>query len=71
MKVTVKEAEEKKGFPKVMISHHTGTVVFMIERNVGILLNDESSEVKKGELFKKWSMSEFKDFNGTVTLQND
>ena len=68
MRVTVNEESKEKEFPKLMISDYTETLVYMIERKVGIPLNDKSLSIKKGELHKTWNMDLFKDFNGTVTL---
>lgn len=77
MKVTVnEESKEKKEkvFPMLMISNDGSLVVLFSSKDSGIVISDTSD---KDEGYAQWSFHvgfnifHFKDFNGTVTLQND
>jgi len=69
MKVEVNEnkAVEKKPFPKLMVSGDC--IVYMIKARCGVALSND--EYVALEYDDEWIMSNFKDFNGTVTLSND
>jgi len=71
MKVTVNEEEEKEnGFPKLMINNNNDLIVLMSHYGTGVVVSgNEHNSLGHYSVF--WSMDCFKDFNGTVTLQND
>lgn len=72
MKSTVNSNELKnsKPFPKLMITK-IGTIVLFTQSSVGICVSKGDSDNRVGAFFNNWDMSQFTDFNGTVTLQND
>jgi Na+-transporting NADH:ubiquinone oxidoreductase subunit NqrF len=73
MKSTVNQKEEvkEKGFPKLMITPHTGTIVLFFETENGIVLNRGCGNKSFCQQSKIFIMSHFKDFDGTLTLSND
>jgi len=71
MKVTVNEEEKKvKEFPKLMINNGGNLIVLMTSDRCGVVVSTNEFN-KLGNISDVWSMDCFKDFNGTVTLQND
>lgn len=69
-------------FPKLMVcTNNAGPQPLIVlmqsvhrssssELGVGVVVDPGSSTWKAGDLFNSWSMSEFSDYLGTVTLQN-
>jgi hypothetical protein len=80
MKVTVTPVEVKKvakPFPKLMIAKDVFEkdrvhVVLFTEPRVGIVVKSVNcSSCKTGFYQTLWIMSEFEDYDGVVTMQND
>ena len=70
MKVTVNEESKEKEFPKLMINDKNDLIIFMTSRGVGFVVQPNKHD-PIGNYSDSWAMHQFKDFNGTVTLQND
>ena len=70
MKVTVNEESKEKGFPKLMINDDSDLIVLMTELGKGVVVRVDGHN-PVGCYVDCWIMDYFKDFNGTVTLQND
>ena len=68
MKVVVKGGQIRK-FPKLMI-HTDGTIVFFSESEKGVCVK-EGGNTRVGFLATTYCMSDFTDFEGTITLSND
>lgn len=58
-------------FPKLMKSAKTENVVFFNKEFEGILLSPGTKCYEIGEYSKEWTMVDFKDFKGSVCLEND
>ncbi len=71
MKVTVNEEEVmENSFPKLMIYTVSDLIVLMTSSMNGIVVAGNSYH-ELGKISDTWDMQHFKDFNGTVTLQNN
>jgi hypothetical protein len=70
IKVTQKPAlpKDSKPYPKLMFSQY-GQVVLMHTHECGTLVNGERSEI--GCHSESWDMGIFRDFDGSITLQNE
>lgn len=68
MKVTIdrKDKETDKPFPKLMIRGGDQALVYFYARGDGFRIWDDI--IKR---CTTWPMTDFKDFRGTVTLEND
>ena len=75
MKTTINEQKQEKPFPKLMVSD--GLIVFMLNRDgQGVQLNNPFDFCigKKYDSERPepcWDIELFKDFHGTITLEND
>lgn len=71
MKVEVNEKGKTKemDFPKLMVDHNGGVVLFISPKK-GTVLEPTSFEVI-GEFYENWNMSCFTDFEGSITLSNE
>lgn len=70
MKVIVNEESKEKELPKLMIcKNDENLVVFMFGDKQGVVISCKTRYT--GYYSEYWVMTDFKDFNGTVTLQND
>lgn len=71
MKTTIKEHKQEKPFPKLMVSD-TGVIVLFSDEINGVVIYDDTASFVIGEHNTNfWDMYEFKDFHGTITLEND
>lgn len=61
---------DERPFPKLMIADD-GDVVLMFERAKGIYLKSRHAENHIGEIVNGFAMGCFKDFDGSITLQNE
>jgi hypothetical protein len=68
--------KKKLNFPKLMISP-SGLIVLMstacdgiVVSNKNRVIGDMNVEYYVGERITDWNMNSFKDYNGTVTLEN-
>ena len=64
----VDKLENAVEYPKLMHSDK-GRIVLFTERGVGVLLNETGFD-EAGHHSDEWSMSNFKDYDGSITLQN-
>lgn len=58
-----------KPFPKLMISNKTGNIALFVEPTVAYV--DKGTDWFVGERCTSLDATNFIDFNGSVTLQND
>lgn len=70
MKVTVNEESKKKEYPKLMVGSDIDLIVFMTSYGKGFVVKGNNYN-DIGDNCNTWAMDNFKDFNGSVTLQND
>lgn len=70
MKAVVNETDKKKEYPKLMVDGNENIVLFT-SSDEGTLISSKGCPEDVGHYSELWVMSEFKDFNGTVTLSND
>ena len=56
-------------YPKLMIDD-VGVVVLMSKHGVGVVLNSSSVYHLLGTSGDNWYMNNFKDYSGTITLEN-
>ena len=72
MKSEVKPVEKKsdKPFPKLMQSKKTGEVLLFNDYGDGMCIT-KGKRYFLSQYSRNWSMDEFTDFEGTVTLSND
>ena len=67
----VKESKEvRTEFPKLMKSITTNTIVLFVDENSGTVVLDNSG-YELGNYLDGWVSSNFKDFNGELTLKNN
>jgi hypothetical protein len=57
-------------FPKLMISRHDCVVLFEYY-NKGVCINAGTTGNLVGVISENWAMENFKDFHGSVCLEND
>jgi ribosome-associated toxin RatA of RatAB toxin-antitoxin module len=69
LEVNNKEQNAEIKYPCLMISDNYECIVLMQKEETGIALKHENQEM--GYFSNMWDMSEFKPFNGTITLSND
>jgi hypothetical protein len=69
MKITATNTPSVKalGYPKLMIGT-LGTIVLMTKESHGAVLQGDNYDT--GHVNDDWSMSCFKDYTGTITLEN-
>lgn len=73
MKSIVKAEKEVKNipFPKLMKSTINEAIVLFYKDGEGIVVsNSNDGEYRLGYLSSTWIMQNFRDFNGSITLQN-
>ena len=73
MKITVKPQHTTKEtpYPKLMASIHTSLIVFMVKPREGVVLSSYPNSIDAvGDYSKEWSRTSFKDYKGTITLEN-
>lgn len=72
IKSTMTKLENKRPFPKLMqfISDSKEIVVFMIAEGEGVVVYQYSTNIRIGNYSNTWDMSQFKDFEGSITLTN-
>ena len=70
VKVSLKEnAVTVKGYPKLMITNY-GLIVLFTSEETGTVIN-KINDYKLGYYSDDWNDSNFKDYNGEVTLKNE
>lgn len=62
-------------FPKLMIAEGTGYIVLFFKEKTGTLVGcakdyKNHMNIHMGLISYEWVMEDFKDFNGTITLEN-
>ena len=70
MIVEVKQNKTEKDFPKLMISQR-GVIVLFETHKTGVCLVDPNRDYKIGVYSPLWSVENFQDFDGEITLKND
>ena len=71
MKITVnpKTTTKETPYPKLMISTVSGSIFLMVNPSEGTILK-ASSGTSVGDYVKNWAFNNFKDYKGTITLEN-
>jgi hypothetical protein len=69
-KITPAPQPAQLPYPKLMKSK-IGKIVLMTAHGVGTVLSDEQGYAKVGQYGGDWSMENFTDFHGTITLSNN
>jgi|TARA_R110000822_G_scaffold38055_1_gene105960 acetone carboxylase gamma subunit len=71
MKITVNPEVTTKEtpYPKLMISTVSGSIFLMVNPSEGTILK-ASSGTSVGDYVKNWAFNNFKDYKGTITLEN-
>lgn len=70
MKVVVNGKQKVKEYPRLMVDDNLNIVLFK-GSNEGTLIDSAKYPEEIADYSEHWVMSEFKDFNGTVTLSNN
>ena len=73
MKITVNPDTTTKEmpYPKLMISMQSSMIVFMVKPEKGVILRTcKGSSNLVGDYHGEWSRTIFKDYKGTITLEN-
>lgn len=72
IKVTLGQGETKneKPFPKLMISNNRSLVLFACSK-IGTVIDSPSGAYSVGLYLTTWNMSNFTDYEGSITLQNE
>jgi hypothetical protein len=70
--VEIKKQEHNSEFPKLMIGDKTGIIVLFNWHSRGTVINtgDGTTCVEIGEHYTEWKMETFKDYEGSVILNN-
>lgn len=70
MKVEVNENKQvqEREFPKLMVANNGEVVLFESYKSGTVL---KGVDWKTGHYSNNWSMNEFSDFNGSITLSNE
>ena len=63
------KVSKEKGFPKLMIDSD-GLIMFFFKNRIGVVVSPDS-EREVGYYDDTWYMSDFKDYEGEVTLKNE
>ena len=74
MKVTVNDKSEEKEikYPCLMIHKYNKNIVLFCGYEEGMLIKEgEIADNTVGFISDNWNMNAFKQFNGSVTLEND
>lgn len=77
MKITVNntQANKETPFPKLMIGKQSGIIILATgiedEGIKGVVIGQESGVYKVGYYYDGWNRNNFKDYSGTITLEND
>ena len=71
MKITVNPEVTTKEipYPKLMISTASGSIFLMVNPSEGTVLK-ASSGTSVGDYAKNWAFNNFKDYKGSITLEN-
>ena len=68
---TTKQEKKSKPFPKLM-STQSGYIVFFSKSRCGMCLHKPTNSIDViGEYYTEYSMADFTDFEGSITLSND
>ncbi|MFO0454313.1 MAG: hypothetical protein ACK52I_37645 [Pseudomonadota bacterium] len=70
--VDIRKQEHNSEFPKLMIGNETGIIVLFNWPSRGTIINigNGTTGLELGDYFTEWKMETFKDFHGTVILNN-
>jgi hypothetical protein len=68
--INEKKKEPVDEFPKLMM-HKDGSIVLFTEYCNGTLLHDTTGSTSAGWVNQFWSMRDFTDFHGSITLSNE
>ena len=69
--VDIRKQEHHSEFPKLMIGELTGLIVLMSQNKCGTVIHKgESTLLEIGEFHTEWKMETFKDYDGSVILNN-
>jgi hypothetical protein len=70
--VDIRKQEHNSEFPKLMIGNETEIIVLFNWPSGGTILNigNGATGLEIGDYFTEWKMETFKDFHGTVILNN-
>tara|TARA_R110000751_G_scaffold292628_1_gene399978 strand:- start:65 stop:274 length:210 start_codon:yes stop_codon:yes gene_type:complete len=69
MKSTIRESEENE-YPKLKINKSLTIIVLFTGNQKGVVVNSLVEDHEVGSTYQKWEENEFKNYNGTVTLEN-
>jgi hypothetical protein len=70
--VDIRKQEHHSEFPKLMIGNETGIIVLFNCYSRGTIINigNGTTGLELGDYFTEWKMETFKDYDGSVILNN-
>ena len=72
MQVEIKEEMKSIKYPRLMSFRGKGDLIVLFSYpGQGTIINSAESKNKIGEFASNWIMSNFVDFEGSITLRND